>query len=112
MMPEQMRMRTLTRTAWAGRVLSGVAVLFLTVDASMKLLHLAPAVDATSQLGYPAAVVVPLGLLQIVCLIIYLVPRTAPLGAILWTGYLVARSRHTSASVIRFSAMFSSRSTS
>jgi hypothetical protein len=81
-------MRTSTKTVWTGRVLSGVAVLFLIVDASMKLLHLAPAVEATSQLGYPATVVVPLGVLQIVCLIIYLVPRTAPLGAILWTGYL------------------------
>jgi hypothetical protein len=81
-------MTTSTRAVWTGRILSGIAVLFLAFDGSMKLLNLAPAVEATSQLGYPANVVVPLGVLQIVCLIIYLIPRTAPLGAILWTGYL------------------------
>ncbi|HEY0997133.1 MAG TPA: DoxX family protein [Gemmatimonadaceae bacterium] len=46
------------------------------------------ALAGTTQLGYPASVVFPLGVLQLVLLVCYLVPRTAPLGAILWTGYL------------------------
>jgi hypothetical protein len=75
-------------TLWAGRVLSGAAVLFLAFDAAMKVLNVQAAVDGTTQLGYPAAVVVPIGLMQGALLALYLVPRTAPLGAVLWTGYL------------------------
>jgi hypothetical protein len=73
---------------WTARVLSGMAVLFLAMDATMKLLQLPVAVDGTTQLGYPAAVILPLGIVQLVCLVAYLVPRTSVLGAILWTGYL------------------------
>jgi hypothetical protein len=73
---------------WTARALSGMAVLFLAMDATMKLLQLPVAVDGTTQLGYPAAVIFPLGIVQLVCLVAYLVPRTAVLGAILWTGYL------------------------
>ena len=73
---------------WAGRVLSGLAVLFLAFDASMKLLQLAPAMEGTTQLGYPASTVLPIGVLQAALLVVYLLPRTAVPGAILWTGYL------------------------
>lgn len=73
---------------WTGRVLSGFAVLFLAFDAAMKLSRVPAAVEGTTQLGYPAHVLVPLGIIQLVCLILYLIPRTAILGAILWTGYL------------------------
>lgn len=76
------------RDLWIGRVLSGVAVLFLTFDAVLKLLRLPMAVEGTSQLGYPAGVVLPLGLVQVVCLVLYVIPRTSVLGAVLWTGYL------------------------
>ncbi len=76
------------KALWAGRVLSGLAVLFLAFDAAMKLLKVAPAVEGTAQLGYPVSVIVPLGLIQLACLIVYLIPRLSPLGAILWTGYL------------------------
>lgn len=76
------------KALWAGRILSGLAVLFLAFDATIKLLQLAPAVEGTTQLGYPASVIVPLGLIQLACLIVYLIPRTSALGAILWTGYL------------------------
>lgn len=77
------RAQTLT-----GRVLSGLAVAFLTMDASLKLLRVDAAIEGTGELGYPVSVVFPLGLLQLALLIVYLVPRTAPLGAVLWTGYL------------------------
>jgi DoxX-like family len=76
------------RALWAGRILSGFVVLFLIVDASMKILMVPAAVEGTVKIGYPASVIPVLGILQIACLIVYLIPRTAPLGALLWTGYL------------------------
>ena len=78
-----------SRTAlWSGRALSAFAILFLAFDAAMKVLQLTPAVEGTTQLGYPASVILPLGLVQLVCLALYVVPRTSVLGALLWTGYL------------------------
>ena len=73
---------------WAGRAVSGLAVLFLLVDAAFKVLESPAAMEGTAQLGYPASVVFGLGLLELSCLVVYLVPRTAVLGAVLWTGYL------------------------
>ncbi len=76
------------KALWTGRILSGLAVLFLTFDAAMKLLALKPAVEGTTQLGYPASSLLVIGLLEIACLAVYLIPRTAVIGAVLWTGYL------------------------
>lgn len=73
---------------WTGRVLSGLVVLFLGFDAAMKLARVPAALEGTTQLGYPVSVVFALGVVQLICLGLYLVPRTAALGAILWTGYL------------------------
>ncbi len=73
---------------WTGRVLSGLAVAFLTMDAAMKLFATPEAIQGTASLGYPPSVLPGLGILQLVCLAIYLFPRTAILGAVLWTGYL------------------------
>ena len=77
-----------TRQLWAGRILSGLAALFLAFDAAMKVAQLPVALQGTTQLGYPQSVVFGLGLLQLACLLLYLVPRTSVLGAVLWTGYL------------------------
>ncbi|MCA9640849.1 MAG: DoxX family protein [Polyangiaceae bacterium] len=71
-----------------GYILSGLPVAFLLMDATMKLVASQPAVEGTQKLGYDPAVLLPLGVTQLVCLITYLLPRTAVLGAILWTGYL------------------------
>ena len=68
--------------------MSGSAALFLLFDASVKVLRLPMAVEATTQLGYAPSVLLWLGLLELACLSAYLVPRTAVLGAVLWTGYL------------------------
>ncbi|NUO50349.1 MAG: DoxX family protein [Polyangiaceae bacterium] len=76
------------RGVWAGRIISGIAVLFLTMDATLKLLQVPEAMEGTQTLGWPVEVVFWLGLLQVACLALYLIPRTAPLGAVLWTGYL------------------------
>jgi hypothetical protein len=73
---------------WAGRVLSALAMLFLAFDATTKVLQLAAAVNGTTQLGYPASVILPLGIIQLVCLALYAIPRSSVLGAVLWTGYL------------------------
>jgi hypothetical protein len=83
--------RTLTApmpTRWAGRILSGLAVAFLLMDGVIKVLTLPPAVEATVGLGYPAHLVLGIGVLELACLAAYALPRTAPLGAILLTGYL------------------------
>ena len=77
-----------TRARWAGRILTGIAVLFLVFDLSIKLFASEAAVRGTTDLGWPAHHLLTLGLIQLGCLVLYLVPRTAPLGAILWTGYL------------------------
>lgn len=71
-----------------GLVLLSVAVLFLTFDTVIKLLANPMAIAGTVELGYPAAVVRPLGILCAVMLALLVIPRTAPLGALLLTGYL------------------------
>ena len=76
------------RARWAGRALTGVAVLFLTFDMTTKLVGAREAVDGTVQLGWAPHHLPILGVIQLACLVVYLVPRTAPLGAVLWTGYL------------------------
>jgi hypothetical protein len=75
-------------TLWAGRIISGLPVLFLLIDGAMKLVKPAPVVEATVGLGYPESVIVPIGVVFIVCTILYLIPKTSVLGAILLTGYL------------------------
>ncbi len=80
--------RPSSKALWAGRILSGLAVLFMLFDATIKVLELPVAVQGTTQLGYPESVVFGLGLVQLVCLAVYLFPRTSVLGAVLWTGYL------------------------
>jgi len=73
---------------WAGRFLSGSAALFLLVDGGMKLFQPPVVVESTLQLGYPESAIVGIGVILLACTILYLIPRTAILGAILLTGYL------------------------
>ena len=76
------------RRLWTGRILSGIVVLFLLFDCAIKLLQLPAAVEGTIQLGYPATVLFGLGVVLLLCVVTYLVPRTALIGAVLLTGYL------------------------
>jgi DoxX-like family len=79
----------ISKTAlWTGRILSGLPALFLLFDGALKLPKPKVVVDGTVQLGYAESVIVPLGIVLLVCTILYLIPRTAVLGAILLTGYL------------------------
>jgi hypothetical protein len=73
---------------WASRLLSALPALFLLLDGALKLVKPAPVVEATVKLGYAESVILPLGIVLLVCTIVYLIPRTAVLGAILLTGYL------------------------
>jgi hypothetical protein len=73
---------------WIGYALSIVPSLFLLLDGVMKLVKPAVVVEKTVELGYAESVILPLGVVLLVCTVLYLIPRTAVLGAILLTGYL------------------------
>lgn len=73
---------------WTGRFLSGLAILFLLFDSIIKVMKLAPAVEGTTQLGYPASVLLGIGIVELACVVVYMIPQTSVLGAILLTGYL------------------------
>ncbi|HEY0142807.1 MAG TPA: DoxX family protein [Thermoanaerobaculia bacterium] len=76
------------KAVWTGGVLSTLAVLFLLFDATGKLMQPEQVVKGTTELGWPVSALVPLGVIQLLCLAFYLIPRTSLFGAILWTGYL------------------------
>jgi DoxX-like protein len=73
---------------WAGRIMSAVAVLFLLFDSVIKLMAIAPVVDSFTQLGYPVRLAPAIGIVELVCIVAYVIPRTSILGAILLSGYL------------------------
>jgi hypothetical protein len=69
-------------------VLSGLAILFFLLDGVMKLIKPVEVVQATVGLGYPEGVITGLGVVLLACTLLYALPRTAVLGAVLLTGYL------------------------
>jgi hypothetical protein len=73
---------------WGGRVMGALPALFMLVDGGMKLFKPAVVVETTLQLGYPESAIIGMGLALLVSTVLYLVPRTAVLGAVLLTGYL------------------------
>lgn len=73
---------------WTARIISGLVALFFLLDGGMKLVKPEFVVKETVRLGYPESTIVPIGAVLIVCTILYLIPRTAVLGAILLTAYL------------------------
>jgi len=79
---------TATKRRWAGRTMSGLAVAFLLFDSAMKLAMVQPVLDASERMGFPVDTARPIGVILLACVAIYLVPRTAVLGAVLLTGYL------------------------
>jgi hypothetical protein len=76
------------RRTWIGRGLSWLAVSFLLFDSAGKLIQVQPVIDGTLQLGYPRDVVFSLGMILLSCVVVYVIPRTSMLGAVLLTGYL------------------------
>ncbi len=73
---------------WTGRVLTALATAFLTFDAVAKLLRLPPVIEGTQKLGYPADVVVALGTVLLIGVVLYAIPATSVVGAVVLTGYL------------------------
>ncbi len=73
---------------WAGRILSTLPVLVLVFSAVMKFLKPAPVVEGFTHLGLPESLAPGLGILELACTIVYVIPQTSVLGAILLTGYL------------------------
>jgi len=73
---------------WAGRIISALPVVFLLVDSIMKIFKPPVVVKATVELGYAETVIVSFGILLLTCTVLYVIPRTSLLGAILLTGYL------------------------
>ena len=76
------------RSVIAGRIITGIALAFMTFDVGVKLSLAKEAIEGTAALGFSPSLVLPLGLIQLACLVLYVIPRTAPLGAALLTAYL------------------------
>ena len=77
-----------SKVIWAGRIVSAVAALMLVFSAVMKLIKPAPVLTEFARLGYPESVVIGIGILELLCAVVYVIPRTSILGAILMTAYL------------------------
>src|ERR1700754_2417172 len=78
------------RSLWAGRIMSGLVILFMLFDGGIKLVPLDIVLQTSVQMGLPDSVAFArgLGVLGLVCTLLYAIPRTSILGAILLTGYL------------------------
>ena len=70
-----------------GRIISGFIALFMLADSVGHVMKFATYVEGTAKVGYPTSLVLPIGILELVCTVLYLVPRTSVLGAILLTAY-------------------------
>ena len=81
-------MKTIAHQRSVGLAFSWFAVLFLLFDSVGKLLQVQPVIDGTLQLGYPRDIVFSLGVILLLGVVAYVVPRTSVLGALLLTGYL------------------------
>jgi hypothetical protein len=76
------------KSVWAGRIVSGLVTAFMVFDAVIHLLKPAPVVEAFARLHLPLSLAVDLGIVELLCLALYVIPRTSILGAVLLTGYL------------------------
>jgi len=73
---------------WIGRIMSGLVVAFMLLDGAMKLVPLDVVVTTSEQMGIPGSLARTLGIIGLICTVLYAVPRTSVLGAILLSGYL------------------------
>ena len=90
-------MQTIAATApqskamlWAGRIITGIVIAFMTFDVGIKLIEMDVVRDTMLQLGYPLRLArgFEIGVIQAICLILYVIPRTSVLGAILLTAVM------------------------
>jgi hypothetical protein len=77
-----------SKRLWAGRIISTLPALLLLFSGTMKLLKVPAVIEGMAHYGYPEHLILCIGMLEVGCTIVYLIPRTAILGAILMTGYL------------------------
>ena len=77
-----------TKHLWTGRILSTLAILFLLMDGIMKLFNPRPVVEGMTRLGYPLNLTATIAIILLTCVLLYAIPQTSILGAILLTGYL------------------------
>ncbi len=71
---------------WAGRVMSGLLVVFMLMDSLIKLILIQPVIDAMTQMGLPVAMARPIGVIELVVTLLYVAPRTSVLAAVLLTA--------------------------
>lgn len=76
------------KSTWAGRIVTGLVAAFLVFDAVIHIMKPVPVVEGFAKLGFPLRFAVPLGIVELVCILLYVIPRTSILGAIFLTGYL------------------------
>jgi hypothetical protein len=75
-------------TLWIGRVMSALPVLLVLLSSVMKLMKMAAVVEGFARAGLSERLIIPVGVIELVCVIVYVIPQTAVLGAILMTGLL------------------------
>jgi DoxX-like family len=75
-------------TLWIGRVMSALPVLLVLFGSVMKLMKTASVMEGFARAGVPERLIIPVGVIELVCVIVYVIPQTAVLGAILMTGLL------------------------
>jgi hypothetical protein len=75
-------------TLWISRVMSALPVLMVLFSSVMKLMKMAAVVEGFARAGVPERLIIPVGVIELVCVIVYVIPQTAVLGAILMTGLL------------------------
>ena len=73
---------------WGGRVISGLLACLLAMSAAMKLVGGREVIEGFARMGLPESLRVPLGVLELVCVLVYVFPATSVMGAILLTGYV------------------------
>jgi hypothetical protein len=88
MQPSERTMQPTSKMLWVGRIMSALPAVAILFAAVVKLTKAAPVVQGFAQFGFTERMVVPIGLIELVCAVIYLIPQTAVLGAILMTGLL------------------------
>src|SRR5580704_2664896 len=91
---------------WAGRIISTIFTLFMLMDAVMKLIQPEAVVKGTVELGYPQTSILGMGIALLISTVLYAIPRTAVLGAILLTGYLGGAVASAGAFTISFPVIF------
>jgi DoxX-like family len=73
---------------WTGRIISALSGAFMVFDGVIHIARIAPVIQAFQQNGYSLNIIVPLAVIELICAILYLIPRTSVIGALLLTAYL------------------------